>query len=141
VLVGIAVVMLPVGVCGPSLATTSQHSRVYSVAGGDVASKQYQPRRTYLTGDGTLEMRRSHWRIWNSHQAVGRGIGYVKNCEPDCGDSTKIWHRRLSIHAYRVRTKCGVRVFTRYREVFERKPPKGIPRRYTDHRDDVACDG
>jgi hypothetical protein len=123
------------------LASASSSERVYSVAAGDSASRQYKPRLMYLTGDSTLTMHRSHWSTWNSSEAFGRGVGYIKNCVPDCGHSSKIWHVPMTVHAYRVRTRCHLLVFTRYREVYTRKPPHGIPRRWTLKMDRPDCDG
>jgi hypothetical protein len=119
-------------------AATPAH-RVYSVAAGDIGSRQYRPRRTYLTGDGTLEMHKSHWAKWNAHQAVGTGIAYVENCKPDCGQSSKIAHVKMRIREYDVKKRCGFYVFARYAERLARKPFPWVARTYTAKINHPAC--
>jgi len=123
-------------------AAASSHAsahHVYSVAAGDMADRQYRPRLTQLAGDGTLTMHKSHWQVWNRHKARGRGVGYLKNCNPDCGHSTDVRHVRMHLKAYRARARCGVEVFTRYREAFVRKPRRDVPRVHIAHIDHPAC--
>lgn len=124
---------------GAQASTHAAAHRVYSVAAGDMADRQYRPRLMLLTGDGTLTMHRSYWREWNRREARGRGVGYLENCIPDCGHSTRVRHVPMHLKAYRVRVRCGVRVFTRYRETFVRKPRSDMPRIYVLHIGHPAC--
>jgi hypothetical protein len=122
----------------PIRAAASLH-RVYSVAAGDIDARQYKPRLTYLTGDGTLDMHNSHWAKWTATTAVGTGIAYVKNCKPDCGQSSKIAHVKMHLREYDVKKRCGFLVFTRYAERLARKPFPWVPQTYTAKINHPAC--
>lgn len=44
------------------------------------------------------------WTVWNAHKAVGRGVVWYDDCEPDCG--TGHWHSEppTPVKAWRVRS-------------------------------------
>jgi hypothetical protein len=119
--------------------STGSTHHVFSVAAGDVGSRQYKPVLTFLTGDGTVEMHKSHWAKWTGSEAVGTGVAYVKNCRPDCGQSTKIAHVKMHLREYDVKRRCGFLVFTHYAERLARKPFPGLPRTYTVVINHPAC--
>jgi hypothetical protein len=114
-------------------------NRVYSVAAGDIDSRQYKPRLTFLTGDDTLSMHKSHWAKWTADQAIGTGIAYIRNCQPNCAQSSKVAHVKMHLREYDVKKRCGVLVFTRYAERLARKPFPWVPRVYIAKMNHPAC--
>jgi hypothetical protein len=110
-------------------------SRTLADGAGDVGSAQYKPLNTLLSGDGSFDMTHTTWSTWRRHQARGQGIGRSRTYR----QSPPYFHRvPAEIRAYRPRTKCGVRIFTRYGIRLAHKPRHGR-RHFVIKRNWVAC--
>jgi hypothetical protein len=115
-------------------------AHVWSAGSGDSADRQYKPRVTLLSGDGTLEMRRSQWTTWTSTEAVGHGVGVVDSCNRGCANGP-FRHVPMRLRESNPKRECGRMFFTTYHVTFARRPFPNERRRLTLTRDPIACNG
>jgi hypothetical protein len=111
-------------------------SHTLAVGAGDIGSAQYKPVYTALTGDGGFQITHTKWSSWTRRHARGQGIGKFRTYRR----SPPYFHRvPAKLRAYRPRTKCGTRVFTRYEVRVAHRVRHFGQRHFVVNRDDVAC--
>jgi Excalibur calcium-binding domain len=92
---------------------------------------RYRPRSVIVAcGDGNLQLKRLHWRDWNTRVARARGIARLNDCIPYCAAG--------HFHSLRVRAKLYARkrcanvgryVYTKLRYTFRGRLPHWVGRR------------
>lgn len=104
-------------------ATAAATIEFYGAGGGG----HVRPRTLFLTGDGTLDVFRVHWKAWGGTAASGHGTAEWHGCTPNCASgidhqayvTVKLSNiRRCGRHQYYthviLRRRSGRRLFRRF---------------------------
>jgi hypothetical protein len=88
----------------------------------DCVHVRVRPRRImFACADGNYFVKRLEWSRWRMWRAVGRGVFYLNDCDPNCAEGT--FHHRWGKITLRRRLWCpdvGKYVFRRARVVYDR---------------------